>query len=231
MSYPSTQFSPVRRDVLEALPQAESLRSLDARALGRVAATARVRRMRRHERVWSSGDPSNEIVVVLSGRIQCAVVGAGDRGWVRTVARAGDTCGLAALVDQGPHPCTAEALESSRVVVLDAALLRELLVEDPAFSRHISRLIVGELRQAVEACVRLAVKSPLQRLAAYLIENASSDGQVSLAETQGQIAAQIGTVREVVGRAFRRLQGDGLLARSGRSIRILDATALERVAG
>ena len=76
----------------------------------------------------------------------------------------------------------------------------------------------------------MALQSPLERLAGYLIENADGSGNVRLRETQGQIAAQIGTVREVVGRSFRRLEDDGIVVRRGRTVRILNREDLARLA-
>jgi CRP-like cAMP-binding protein len=55
--------------------------------------------------------------------------------------------------------------------------------------------------------------------------------EVTLVLTNQQIAARIGSVREVVSRALSRLQQNGLIQIDGRRITICDDQALEVFAG
>jgi CRP-like cAMP-binding protein len=50
--------------------------------------------------------------------------------------------------------------------------------------------------------------------------------EVALVLTNQQIAARIGSVREVVSRALNRLQTNGLISVEGRTIKIADEGAL-----
>ncbi len=218
------------REVIDVLGRAAVFSALSGRGLQAAALHAEIRLHRRHDELWREGDPAQDVIVVLAGRIQCSVHGRGGRGWVRDVLRPGGVCGLVALVDGGAHTCATEALETSRVLHVAVAPLRNLLESESGFAFQVARNIARDLRHAIESCSRLALLSPLERLAEYLIENADGGGTVRLRETQGQLAAQLGTVREVVGRAFRRLEVDGLVTRRGRTVRIADRDALERLA-
>lgn len=218
------------REVLDALGRTSVFSALSGRGLQELAPHAEVRTHRRHDRLWDRGDPSHEIAVVLSGRLQCSVPGHGGRGWIRAVLRPGGCCGLSALLDRGAQVCGVEALETSRVLHVESEALRDLLDKEPEFALHVARLVTQDLRRAIVCCGQMALQSPLERLAGYLIENADSNGNVRLRETQGQIAAQIGTVREVVGRSFRRLEDDGIVVRRGRTVRILNREDLARLA-
>jgi CRP/FNR family transcriptional regulator len=149
---------------------------------------------------------------------------------VRAIHRPGESCGLSGLVDGGPYVCTVTALERSRILHVDAEPLRDALAREPEFALHVARAVAHDLRRAVTQCSHLVLQTPLERLAGFLVEQADSAGIVRLRETQGQIAAQIGTVREVVGRAFRRLEEDGVVVRRGRQISILDRETLTRLA-
>jgi CRP-like cAMP-binding protein len=133
-------------------------------------------------------------------------------------------------MDAGDYVCTVTALERTRLLHVDADALRELLSREPEFALYVARAVTHDLRRAVTQCSHLVLQTPLERLAGFLVEQADSSGNVRLRETQGQIAAQIGTVREVVGRAFRRLEEDGTVVRRGRLIAILDRDALVRLA-
>ena len=218
------------REVLDALGRVTVFSALSGRGLQELAPHCELRTHRRHDRIWDRGDPSTEIAVVLSGRLQCSVPGHGGRGWVNAVLRPGGCCGLGALLDGEPQVCGIEALETSRVLHVASDALRAVLEKEPELALHVARLVTLDLRRAIVCCAQMALQSPLERLAHYLLECADSGGTVRLRETQGQIAAQIGTVREVVGRSFRRLEDDGLLVRRGRTVKILDRENLARLA-
>jgi CRP/FNR family transcriptional regulator len=53
---------------------------------------------------------------------------------------------------------------------------------------------------------------------------------VVLPYTQSEIAAQIGTVREVVSRGFSRMEKDGVLKASGKRVTVLSRSGLRRMA-
>jgi len=218
------------REVHDALRRASIFSALSVRGVRELAPHATVRDHRRHDRLWDRGDDATEIAIVLAGRLQCRVPGHSGRGWVRAVLRPGDVSGLGALVDEGPYVCGVTALERSRVLHVEARAVHDALFREPEFALHVARVVTKDLRRAVAQCGKLVLQTPLERLAGFLVENADGSGNVRLRETQGQIAAQIGTVREVVGRSFRRLEDDGLVVRRGRTVRILDPDSLARLA-
>jgi CRP/FNR family transcriptional regulator len=75
---------------------------------------------------------------------------------------------------------------------------------------------------------RVTFGSVRQRLASTLLEFAVEAGASTflLPETQEELAARLGTVREVVSRNLSRFQGEGLLRMQRREIEILDAAGL-----
>jgi CRP-like cAMP-binding protein len=69
-------------------------------------------------------------------------------------------------------------------------------------------------------------------LAYFLIEQASQQENRDLDRgrwTQEEIAANIGTVREMVGRSLRSLEKDGLIRMNRHRIEIIDRTAMEQI--
>ena len=79
----------------------------------------------------------------------------------------------------------------------------------------------------------LSLKEVGQRLARFLLAEARRNGtprdngiSVNLTQTNQQIAARVGSVREVISRAFSRLQQDGLIVVEGRRLIIPDEEAL-----
>jgi CRP-like cAMP-binding protein len=169
--------------------------------------------------------------VVASGRLKCWSPGHDARQWVNAVVRPGGVCGLAAAVDGGPHACNAEPLERSRVVLVPSAVLRSTMERVPAFSRMVAGALARDVRRVLSVCEDVTLRTPVERLARFLVAQAAGNGVVELRETQTQIAAQLGTVREVVGRGLRHLESRGVISRTGRVVRVLRPRDLDLVAG
>lgn len=79
----------------------------------------------------------------------------------------------------------------------------------------------------------LTLREVAQRLARLLLAEARARGErtkgvflLTLTLTNQQIAARVGSVREVVSRALALLQQDGFIALEGRRLSILDEAAL-----
>jgi len=193
-----------------------------------LAARSQTRTLRRGDALWDRGAPAVALAVVASGRIKCWIPGHDARQWVNHVGRPGDACGLAACVDGGAHTCNAEPLERSRVVFVPAAVLRAAMERSPAFACRIAQSLAHDVRRLLSACEDVTLRTPAERLARFLAEQANGSRVVELSETQTQIAAQLGTVREVVGRSLRQLESRGVISRDGRTVRVLlpDALAL-----
>ena len=93
----------------------------------------------------------------------------------------------------------------------------------------VSRYLAGEVRRLSDLVESLALHTVRARRARFLLERA--EGTVPRRRwTQEEIAAQIGTVREMVGRTLRAFTDDGWIRRHQGRIVILDQSALEREA-
>ena len=99
-------------------------------------------------------------------------------------------------------------------------------------------MLAGRLRRCAELVETLSLREVGQRLARFLLAEARRRGaragsglRVELAHTNQQIAARVGSVREVVSRALTRLQHDGLVRLEGRRLTIPDEKALAAFAG
>jgi CRP-like cAMP-binding protein len=217
-------------DTLEALATSEVFGALPRLFTEELGARSTVRHVRRGERLWEPGSPSDALALVASGRIKCWNRGHEGRQWVNAIVRAGGVCGLHACVDGGPHTCIAEPLERSRVVLVPAVTVRAVIDRSPAFAGKVSRVLARDLRNVLASCEDVTLRTPMERLARFLVREAEKTGIAELHETQTQLAAQLGTVREVIGRGLRSLEARGVIARTGKVVRVLRPRDLELVA-
>jgi CRP-like cAMP-binding protein len=228
LTMPATE---IPAGTLEALSRSELFGALAPAALQELAARSVLKNVRRGERIWSRGDQATALAVVASGRVKCWSPGHDARQWVNVIARPGVACGLAACVDGGPHTCNAEPLERSRVVLVPTSAVRAAMERTPSFARAVANHLARDVRRVLGVCEDVTLRTPVERLARFLVAQAAGGVVVELRETQTQIAAQLGTVREVVGRGLRHLESRGVISRTGRVVRVLRPRDLDVVAG
>jgi CRP-like cAMP-binding protein len=176
--------------------------------------------------VFERGAPATAAVVVAQGRVECSVETEGGRRWVRAVLSQGGTWGLPAVIDGQPYGCTARAVGATRLVIIPAVRIRDLMEEDRRFALAAMRLLTEELRRMVHYASDVTLHTVRQRLANYLLQRMDSSGRLRLDAPQARIASEIGTVREVVARLLRTIEREGLISREGRTIRVLQPDAL-----
>jgi CRP-like cAMP-binding protein len=216
--------------VLDALAKCELFAALPQHVALDVASRSTLRTVRRGERLWDKGSPPASVAVVASGRVKCWIPGHDSRQWVNVVVRPGAVCGLAACVDGEAHTCNAEPLERSRVVLVPSDCVRSAMERSPAFTRVVATALARDVRRVLSVCEDVTLHAPVERLARFLVAQSAGSGVVELRETQTQIAAQLGTVREVVGRGLRLLELRGVISRTGRVVRVLRPSDLAAVA-
>jgi CRP/FNR family transcriptional regulator len=120
------------------------------------------------------------------------------------------------------------AIEDSILWVITAESLTSLRRQYPDLNDVIIKNLAMRCRQLVQRVYNLSFLSVTGRLAAFLLQQ-SSEGDSELSRhrwTQDEIAAHLGTVREMVVRAFKELQDANLIAFDRHRIEILDREGL-----
>jgi CRP/FNR family transcriptional regulator len=214
-----------------ALTEAPLLAPLPPEERLRAAEAAEWRSLRRGQAFFRDGEEARSVPIVVSGRLQCCRGCDGTREWISAVVTAPGAVGLSEVVARVPREGCAVALEPTTVAALPASLVRDLMSRHAGFASQVAGLLADDVLRAQRMCGAVAMRTPLARLCRHLLDAAGSGDAGVLAETQGRIASQIGTVREVLGRSLRRLERDGVISRHGREFRILRREELERLAG
>ena len=209
---------------------ATQLRALD----GRLAA----RRFARDQVVFEEGQPAQGLYVVARGAVRIYKSSPQGREQVLAIERAGNTVAEIPLFDGGPYPASVSAVEDSDLLFLSRQDFEALCREHPEVPLQVLAAVGRRLRQLVAIIEELSFRTVRHRLAALLVEQASSSGketgagvEVTLSLTNQEIASRIGTVRELVSRTLGQFESSGLLERRGRAILIPDLEALKALAG
>ncbi|MBK7600027.1 MAG: Crp/Fnr family transcriptional regulator [Acidobacteria bacterium] len=220
---------------VKALKQTALFGDLPESELSDLAERAFEKRLKRDEILFSAGEISQGLFVIISGSLRAFREGVDGREQVVHVERAGATIAELPVFDEGPYPSTVAAEEDSVVLFIDKRVIRSLCDKQPAFALSALKLLAGRLRKCAELVEALSLREVDQRLARWLLNEARSRGkrlagkslEINLVLTNQQIAARIGSVREVVSRALNRLQQNDLIVIEGRKIIITDEDALD----
>ncbi|MBX3276673.1 MAG: Crp/Fnr family transcriptional regulator [Acidobacteria bacterium] len=225
-------------DKISALRRTPLFGDLDDAVLEVLAERAAARHLSRGEILFVAGEQAQGLFVIVSGALRAYREGLDGREQVIHVERAGATIAELPVFDEKPYPSTVAAEEDADVLFLDKHHVQRLCLEHPQIALAAVRLLAGRLRRCAALVEALSLHEVDERLARWLLIEArargkrTSDGlRVTLAPTNQQIAARIGTVREVVSRALARLQANGLLQVEGRTVTIADEKAIEAFAG
>ncbi|MCA9969643.1 MAG: Crp/Fnr family transcriptional regulator, partial [Anaerolineales bacterium] len=124
-------------------------------------------------------------------------------------------------------PATAVALEPAGVWLIPRDAVWALIDAEPRLARYLIAQLAGRLLHLVDLVADLSLRSVRQRLARLLLEAADGDAlHRPRWYTQAELAARLGTVPDVVQRALRSLENDGLIRVDRQQIDILDREKL-----
>ncbi len=207
---------------------------LNESELEALAERAVERRLARGEVLFMAGDDAAGLFVIAAGAVRAYREGLDGREQVIHVERAGATIAELPVFDDRPYPSTVAAEEETLVLFIDKREVKRLCLAHPTIALAALKLLAGRLRRCAELVEALSLREVDQRLAHWLLSAARVRGtrtdeslQFTLHLTNQQIAARIGSVREVVSRALTRLQQNGLISVEGRVVQIPDEDALE----
>lgn len=211
---------------LSMLPLFANLPKETLRVLGTDAVE---RRFSAGSYLWLEGDQRGRLDWLLDGVVQTKRTSQQGREFVLAHCHAGDWLDLAAGVDGGRCRSSAIALTGGSLLSLSTDSVRASIAHSPALSQRVADALSDEARRLTERVCDLALLSARARLARFLLAQAD-DRAHGYRWTQEMIAAQIGSVRDVVGRLLREMSAEGLLRREGPHLRVASRSEMESVA-
>jgi len=213
---------------LQTLARNPFFEGLGADSLLEVAKSTLLQRYERGETLAWEGDPCAGLFILQQGCVKLFRTSPQGRQYIIRVLQEGDTCNEVPIFDGGPNPVNVTALEETTAWVVQAAAVQALMQKDPEYMRRTIRKLGAMLRHLVQITSEMAFLQIPQRLARLLDEIPAEElrGESANRWTQEQLAARLGTVREVVARAMRDLERSGAITIENRKIRICNPEIL-----
>jgi CRP-like cAMP-binding protein len=127
---------------------------------------------------------------------------------------------------EGTNHATVQAADQVTVYAISKDDLLRLVSESPALALALLRDFADRLDHLTDLVEDLSLRTVRGRLARLLLEEATAD-EVARRWTQAEIAARLGTVREMIGRTLSALADAGLIRIDRQRIVLLDREGLE----
>jgi len=185
------------------------------------------------EIVFSEGEACSGMYVVESGQVRIFKSSAGGREQVLNIEGPGSSVAELPVFDGGNYPASVSAVDETRLLFVSKQDFQALCLAHPQVALKVLRVVGARLRKLVGIIEELSFSTVRHRLASFLVRQAKKGKrtahgiEVTLPVSNQELAAQIGTVRELVSRNLSRLQAEGLIRMDGRSLTIPNVRALE----
>jgi CRP/FNR family transcriptional regulator len=173
------------------------------------------------------GDGDAPVFFVLGGTVRVYRTSMEGREQNLIHLHAGDGFNMpAAFVDHGVAPASAVAVGAVELLAIPLPNFRRIVTETP----EIALAVLGDMAQKLFHLTNLShdlgLRSVRGRLARFLLTHLRQEEQPPVRWTHQEIAAQIGTVREVVSRTLRAFVKEGLVEMQRHRVVVRDVDAL-----
>lgn len=214
-------------DLTSAFP---GLSRLSAEVLAEFREGATIVPLVRGARVFGPGKSPSHFLMLLEGTVRVSQVSEQGREIVLYRISAGESCALTTACLMGFDGYLAEAVveEPGRAVAIPRASFDSLIAHSPEFRRFVFTAFSTRITDLFRVVEEVAFQRIDIRLAQRLVQRTDGDGHVAM--THQQLAAELGSAREVISRQLKEFQRRGWVRPSRGSVEIEDAAALETLA-
>ncbi len=181
--------------------------------------------------LFEAGQYADFLHVLVDGLIELSASGGGRDTTMRIVEPVTSFI-LAAVVSDQPYLMTARTIEPSRILLVPAALIREVIRQDTALMQATMRELALAYRDLVRALADMKLRQSAERLGNYLLQqDARGSGQARFELPAGKrlLASLLGMTPENLSRALSSLAQHGVSV-CGARVQINDRAALEAYA-
>ncbi len=226
-------MSSIRGDEIRAIPHFADLSDPEAE---RLAQLAELRTYERRQAIILEGEPCTGFFVLRSGRARIFRTGPDGREQILRLLGPAETFGEVPMFDGGPNPASVDTIEPSEAIFISTATIFDVIRRHPVVAFELLRHFAARLRGFTELIEQISLQTVQSRIARYLYMSAREEGRVTgegivvaRSLTQQDLAAFVGSVREVVSRTLRVMEDDGLVEVRRTEFVVRDLDALKRM--
>jgi CRP-like cAMP-binding protein len=220
-------------DLLKGTPYFAGLAEEDIEA---VAQRMFEQSIERGEMILMEEDPSEAVYFIASGAVKVFKTSVEGKEQILCLLRTGESFNDVPILDGGPNVASAMAITPVVLYGMTRSDMEELLRENPRIAMNVIKVLSKKVRHFVSMVEDLSFRDVTSRVAKLLLDYATDHGPSEDAAerprlTQQEMAAMVGTAREVVGRSLKVLEEEGAIRMDRHRIVVTNRKALQQMGG
>ncbi|MFC2039464.1 Crp/Fnr family transcriptional regulator [Chloroflexota bacterium] len=182
------------------------------------------------ELIIREGEPGEALYFVASGAVKCFKTSEEGKEQILQIVLPGDSFNDAAVFDDGPNPASGEAMSSVVLYGITKRDMEGILQDNQEVVANAVRVLAGRIRHLLDLVEDLSFRRVTGRIARLLLEHVGDGSGSGPRLTQQEMAAAVGTAREVVGRSLKTLHEGGAIRMERNRLVIVNKEALVQMA-
>ena len=217
---------PVELEFLKSIPY---FSGLSADELHSVSQFIFEKTVERGEIILLEGELAEALYFVASGVVKTFKTSAEGKEQILDIVRPGESFNDVPVFDGGSNPASTQAMTPVVFYGITQDNLEVILLNHRQVALNVINVLAGRVRHLVSLVEDLSFRQVIGRVAKILLEYAGDGVGSKTRLTQQEMAAMAGTVREVVGRSLKALEGGGAIRLDRHRIVITDKEALKNM--
>jgi CRP-like cAMP-binding protein len=215
---------------MEFLKSTGYFRGLSAAEMDALARLVFEKTAQRGDILQYDGEPAPALYLIVTGTVKVSRTSPEGKEQILEIARPGDTFNDVPALDDGPSLAGAQAMEQVLLYGIRKVELVGFFQSHPAAAWNAVKVLAGKVRRLAALVEDLSFRHVIGRVARLLLQHAGDGAAPGPRLTQQEMAAMVGTAREVVSRSLKSLEEEGVIRFDRHRIVITNRAALaERV--
>ena len=183
-----------------------------------------------HQFICLEGNKCSGIPLVLEGRARVYKLSEAGREITLYRVEPGDSCILTAscIMSGIEFPAFVATETDVEAIVVPPAVLHRWVNQYEVWNEFLWAMLASRFAEVISLVQEVAFQRVDKRTADYLVQAADADGLIK--KTHQDIAADLGTSREVISRILKEFEHSGLVTLSRGEIHAMDLIELRRTA-
>lgn len=183
------------------------------------------------EHLLTANSELNHFFFLVKGRLKLYQVHENGRALLIQFYSKFDSLGEVEFMNGVLGTCSVSAVKESELIRIPFDALRQYAEDHPPFLKYIVRSLSNKLVLSERHHSYNLLYPVKYRLASYLKAYGNEKGEIVLSNSLQEVSEFIGTTYRQLHRAFDALESEGIVTRQGKRIYVIDAAALEQLAG
>lgn len=209
------------------------LEKLSPDEMNRIKKELSLRYYARREMIIKKGTQGDNLLFLLSGRLQAIELTDEDRAIGLSLLSPGDFFGETALINQSSYTASVVALSKALVAFLPGKTALHLFTHSPSVAHQIQSHLAKKVQRDHKFRALLSINNTAKRIFGFLVlmkqKTAEKQESVENLPTHQEIANMINTSRETVTRTLLALAHQGIIRKDAHRLIIVNPEALKKL--